>query len=337
MKFKRQKFETSRIPKACYTDYENDTPVKAIIKAGRFDVGMAGALKPIKGKAYFTKGFAERSSKEIERIVLQDNIFYIEDKAFANSKIITMDMSRSSYMVQIGKECFEGSSSLVGLILPRRLREIPLCFCYGCRNLKRIVIPNSVRSIDRSAFNSCTSLSEVVLGDEVAIIESYAFYNTAIEGLTFPKSLEKLDLTALKRCEHLKFLHFIGFNPKTVIDIDDCKQGDFNFNSQTWLELLKRNPKIISLMPDKMLFDEEYVSLCKIAIIEGMELRDKELGLDKERSDENIVCLNYVTEHLDGVKAKHPDVLNAEQTAAKAEFMAREKTEKSTEKAKDKA
>ena len=69
---------------------------------------------------------------------------------------------------------------------------------YDLQYIKSVTIPDSVKYIDDSAFDSCYDLTTVNFGKGVRYIGICAFYDTSLESVTLPESLEAIDWGAFE-------------------------------------------------------------------------------------------------------------------------------------------
>ncbi len=82
--------------------------------------------------------------------------------------------------------------NLITLTISDGVTEIPQDFC-AAPNLATLNIGNLVKIIKLQAFNGCGSLANVIFAQNSQLeeIENWAFYNTAIESITFPNTIKK--------------------------------------------------------------------------------------------------------------------------------------------------
>ena len=138
-------------------------------------------------------------------------------------------------------ELFSGNQTILSIILPNGLIEIPNNAFYNCR-LTSILIPNSVTTIGSSAFYDCSALTNVyyngsvadwcqiefsnifsnplsnganfyinnqlvtdlVIPDEVITIKNYAFPGcTSLTSVTIPNSVTSIGYGAFNGCSAL--------------------------------------------------------------------------------------------------------------------------------------
>jgi hypothetical protein len=93
----------------------------------------------------------------------------------------------------IGSECFRDclALSLVVFKLDSRLKEIKSKAFSMCYSLISIIIPRNVEVIGSGCFSGCDSLSSISFKPDAQLkrIESKAFPGTALESITFSRSL----------------------------------------------------------------------------------------------------------------------------------------------------
>jgi hypothetical protein len=63
---------------------------------------------------------------------------------------------------------------------------------YFKEGLQEVVIPNSVTKIGYGAFAKCENLKSIELSDNITEIEEWAFSNTQLKEICFPKELRKI-------------------------------------------------------------------------------------------------------------------------------------------------
>ena len=82
------------------------------------------------------------------------------------------------------------------------------------------MIPESVRTIDGYAFAGCAKLKAVHLSEGIETISQYAFSNTAIETISFPKSVQKVEAHAFNRCLELIQAYMATEEQRRAISLD---------------------------------------------------------------------------------------------------------------------
>ena len=78
-------------------------------------------------------------------------------------------------VTEIGKNAFEGCSSLTEIKIPNDVTTIGDWAFLGCSSLTEIEIPNSVTEIGDSAFKDCSSLKNITIPDSVKTIGKNIF------------------------------------------------------------------------------------------------------------------------------------------------------------------
>lgn len=153
----------------------------------------------------------------------------IGNTAFANcSKLETINISQSK-ITQIPNACFTICSNLHDVVLPQTITKISENAFFKCESLKTITIPGSVKEIEETAFAYCKSLKTIdfitdkliyvdnvyISGSELENIGTSAFLGCAIEELTLPLGVKKINMRAFMN-NKITYLNL----PKTVEDIN---------------------------------------------------------------------------------------------------------------------
>ena len=135
------------------------------------------------------------------------------------SKIKTVSISGISY---IGKNAFDGCSSLTSITIPNSVTTIGNSAFEGCSSLISISIPNSVSTIGDSAFRDCSSLTSITIPNIVTTIGNSAFrYCSSLTSITIPNSVTTIGKYAFNGCSSLKSITI----PNSVTTI-----GNYAFN-----------------------------------------------------------------------------------------------------------
>ena len=127
----------------------------------------------------------------------------------ASFNTIKSNMPRLHYLDLSGisnttlpEEALSQKQSLLSVVLPNGLTEIPYMAFAGCR-LTTVTIPNSVTSIGEGAFSGCTSLGFVTIPNSVTNIGESAFSGTSLGFVTIPNSVTSIGESAFHGCKAL--------------------------------------------------------------------------------------------------------------------------------------
>ena len=128
----------------------------------------------------------------------------------ASFNTIKSNMPRLHYLDLSGisnttlpEEALSQKQSLLSVVLPNGLTEIPYMAFAGCR-LTTVTIPNSVTSIGEGAFSGCTSLGFVTIPNSVTNIGESAFHGCkALWSVTIPNSVTSIGEHAFYHCSAL--------------------------------------------------------------------------------------------------------------------------------------
>lgn len=140
-------------------------------------------------------------------------------RTFYNSSVKSVHLPQG--LKVIGKEAFNGCSSLTSITIPDNVESIGSCAFHKCSNLQNVTIGNRVTSIGSSAFWYCQKLANITIGNSVIDIGDSAFYNcNGLTGITIPDCVERIGSSAFYGCSGLKSITI----PNSVMSI-----GSFAF------------------------------------------------------------------------------------------------------------
>ena len=157
---------------------------------------------------------------------------------YNNSKLIEVVIPDT--VKSIGNQCFGWCSNLQSVTLPEGLESIGMIPFYYCKKLKKVNIPDSVTAVSEGLFAGCDALREITLspdhpllemvdgvlfnkvdsallwypvpraGQEYAVPEgtkrigAESFYDTQLQKIVLPDSVEELPEAAFENCLKLK-------------------------------------------------------------------------------------------------------------------------------------
>lgn len=108
---------------------------------------------------------------------------------------------------KIGKQAFDGYTSLTSVTIPGSVKKIDDSAFKGCTSLASVVIPENVKEIGENAFSGCTSLASVVIPESMKEIKYTAFRDCiSLSEIRFDgsvaqwKKLEKKLYQTMERC-----------------------------------------------------------------------------------------------------------------------------------------
>ncbi len=155
--------------------YDSRNNCNAIIEtsSNRLILGCKTSVLPMELETIGEGAFIGR---EIDTIILPDNIKKIEGHAFYNCEMLS-SIKLPSALQTIEYAAFMGCKKLVGINLPEAISSICNSVFEGCSNLTSIIIPSSLDEIQAETFKNCTSLESVYIGNKVRKIGNSAFEN----------------------------------------------------------------------------------------------------------------------------------------------------------------
>lgn len=139
-----------------------------------------------------------------KKIVVEEGITRIGTNAFADMDSVT-EISLPSTLKEIGANAFWDMDSVTEISLPNALEEIGSGCFYSCNQLKSIDLPRSVKKLgdpdsDNSSamFEYCRNLKTINIpaDSQLSYIESGAFYESGIESIFIPSTVEEIGVAA---------------------------------------------------------------------------------------------------------------------------------------------
>lgn len=144
-----------------------------------------------------------RYCKTLQKIVVNDEVTSIEERAFIDCSSLT-SATISNSVASIGGYAFSGCSSLTSVTIPNSVSSIEESTFYGCSSLTSITIPNSVTSIEKSAFQNCGSLTDFTIPNSVANIGESAFAGCSnLTSIIIPNSVTRIAESTFQNCSNL--------------------------------------------------------------------------------------------------------------------------------------
>ena len=154
---------------------------------------------------------------EVDYLVTDQGTFYFEEaegetailvnyvvKATKDDHVIIPATFNDRAVTTIGKECFSGLASIVGVEIPATVTKIDYQAFAGCTELTEVVLPDGLLEIGKEAFANCTSLASVTFGKSLETVGKYAFWKCGeLTTLSLPATLKTIDDGAFWMCSNL--------------------------------------------------------------------------------------------------------------------------------------
>lgn len=106
--------------------------------------------------------------------LLRAPVVYIDEYAFYQQQMTSLDLQKATGLVNIGSSAFSDCSSLEELHLPSNVALSSGAF-ESCTGLQTLTIDEGIDTIPEQCFYQCSSLTEITLPDSVTTIETRAF------------------------------------------------------------------------------------------------------------------------------------------------------------------
>lgn len=135
------------------------------------------------------------NNQYIANVTLPETVTNIEDQAFANSSLETINLSNNlesighqvfretritsfempDSVTYVGYGIFEHCQELTDVTLSASLNELPASTFWFCENLQNVTLPQGIERIGVQAFYYCRSLQNITLPSSVRYVEDNVF------------------------------------------------------------------------------------------------------------------------------------------------------------------
>ena len=222
----------------------------SVTNIGDYAFAMCKSLKSItipNGVKNVSQGMFEGCSA-LETVLLPSSVTNIGVVAFQDCKALT-SVKIPEGVVSIGFSAFASCASLASVTIPSNVRSIEGHAFSGCKSLVALRIPMGVSRIGGGAFTDCDSLKifvvdpenpyycmrdgflltrdgkmlidypvknkiSLIIPDGVKCIGDNALsHGKVLDSVTFPESVTEIKQWALRDCESLKTVKFLGDKP----------------------------------------------------------------------------------------------------------------------------
>ena len=123
-------------------------------------------------------------------------------------------------VVGVGEQAFIDNTKITSVVIPNSVVEIEKYAFMNCYNLTRVEFGSGLKVLGESTFVRCTKLTDVVFAEDSQLesIGTQAFLACeALQSITFPDSVTKIENGAFRNC---KSLSQIDFNNVSVLGND---------------------------------------------------------------------------------------------------------------------
>ncbi|MGN1340782.1 MAG: leucine-rich repeat protein [Oscillospiraceae bacterium] len=105
--------------------------------------------------------------------------------------VIIPDRIEGYPVTEIFKYAFS-KSGVRSVVIPDTVTSIRSYAFFECTGLETVILPSALECIYSSAFLRCTSLKSITLPGTITALNSYAFYSTALTGVTVPETISEI-------------------------------------------------------------------------------------------------------------------------------------------------
>ena len=145
----------------------------------------------------------------LKEIILPNRIEIIYEGAFCHAGLESITIPDSVKIIKPDNDsysygAFAGCKNLQTVNIGNRTEVIGTQAFSGCTKLSRVTIGSGLKMINEEAFHKCKALKTITLPNAVKIIEGKAFYQSGLESIAIPDSVETIRWTAFADCKELK-------------------------------------------------------------------------------------------------------------------------------------
>lgn len=205
-----------------------------IIDTGAFK-GCSELAQVVFGKALKEiGGHVFEECEMLKKISIPEGVTRLGEALFCgctNLKSITLPGT----LLELGDDMFFDCSSLVKVEIPELVETIPYGLFTNCTVLKEVKLSKGILVIEAEAFWECSSLRTLTLPEGLVFLGDRAFYNSALEHITFPDKRVSIGENIFDFCEDLEVI-YVSENTASYYqtalgeyyDYEVIKQEDYN-------------------------------------------------------------------------------------------------------------
>jgi uncharacterized protein YceK len=183
-------------------------------------------------------------------VTLQDGITTVEDNAFANStlgsinfpasivslgaafngtRLASADLSRLTTITAVSG--FANCPDLVSVTLPPNLFALGASAFEGSSKLTGIVLPATLVAIGNNAFKGCSAITGMDLPAGVTSLGSEAFSGSGLVSITIPEGVSAIGNSAFASCASLEWIELLHENAPVAADATVFPASSAVFNA----------------------------------------------------------------------------------------------------------
>lgn len=203
------------------------------------------------------------SSAELQELTVPESLEEIENKAFFNSEIETLNYNSVNCVFvnasgTVGESPFYENVYVVNI--GDKVESLPDYFLTNTK-ITTVTVPASVKNIGKYAFALCKKLTEVNLPDTLQVLDNYSFMGcTGLTEFTIPKGLVSFKSYVLKNCTSLETINYNAVNCDigTLSGTDMIRKSPFSSNTLVSLKYFNIGEGVVDI-PDYLCSGLEYI------------------------------------------------------------------------------
>ena len=202
-------------------------------------------------------------SAELKELTVPESLEEIENKAFFNSEIETLNYNSVNCVFvnasgTVDESPFYENVSVVNI--GDKVENIPDYFLTNTK-ITTLTVPSNVKNIGKYAFALCKKLTEVNLPDTLQVLGNYSFMScTGLTEFTIPKGLTSFSAYVLNKCSNIETINYNAVNCDvgTLSGTDMIRKSPFSSNTLVSLKYFNIGEGVVDI-PDYLCSGLEYI------------------------------------------------------------------------------
>ena len=161
----------------------------------------------------------------VKKVIFSDNVRSVRKTPLYNIPVEEIVLGANT--TDLDRSLFANCTSLKKVTLGEGLKELPNYLFDNCSSLSEVILNDQLESIGDFAFSDCLSLKSLSIPNSLKTIGNNAFYQSGIEELTLPLTMNKIAKNAFSNCYALTNIQL----PEYVTTL-----GDYIFKNCTSLD-----------------------------------------------------------------------------------------------------
>jgi hypothetical protein len=184
--------------------YDEFNEVQSRVYDGTMTLLGDGELNQTQTNAALAMYKVKYENQPLTTLKIGNGIGSLGDETIVDTDLESIIFDSQSKIQKIGTSGLSRNILLKTLLLPPKLKNVPVSLCSGCEILKELVLPKNVLQIEDSAFQNCPKLKTIAISSTITTFGDLIFDKcSALQKVTFPtgsSSLSKIGDSVFANC-----------------------------------------------------------------------------------------------------------------------------------------